>query len=64
VRLTVLGWRHIAIGIATQCLTQASRTWGNDNEDNADAEDGMDDFAEGDDQEELELDTFRNIMIW
>lgn len=64
VRLTVSRWRHVAIGIATQHLTRASRTWGNDNEDNVDAEDGMDDFAEGDDQEELELDTFRHIMIW
>jgi hypothetical protein len=62
-RLTVSSWRHVAIGIGTRHLTRASRTWGNDNEDNADAEDGMDDFAEGDDQEELELDTFRNIMI-
>ena len=62
-RLTVLGWRHVAIGISTQHLTRASRTWGNDYEDNADAEDGMDDFAEGDDLEELELDTFRHIMI-
>ena len=61
VRLTVSGWRHVAIGIATRHVTRASRTWGNDNEDSA--EDRMDDFAEGDDQEELELDTLRHIMI-
>ena len=48
-RLTVSGWRHVAIGISTRHLARASRTWGNDNEDNADAEDGMDDFVEGDD---------------
>jgi hypothetical protein len=61
IRLTVSGWRHVAIGIGTRHLTQASKTWGDDDEDKA--EDGMDDFAEGDDQEELELDTFRHIMI-
>lgn len=59
-RLTVSGWRHVAIGISTRHLARASKTWGNDNEEDVDAED---DFAEGDDQEELELDTFRHIMI-
>ena len=49
VRLTVSGWRYVAISIATQHLARASRTWGNDNEDNANAEDGIDDFVEGDD---------------
>jgi hypothetical protein len=63
VRLTVSGWRHIAIGIANRHLTKAKRTWGNDDIDNDNAEDGIDDFAEGDDQEELELDIFRHIMI-
>lgn len=63
VRLTVSGWRHVAIGIATRHLARAKRTWGNDNEDNTNAEDKMDDFVEGDDQEELELDTLRHIMI-
>ena len=62
--MTVSSWRHVAIGIGTRHLTRASRTWGNDTEGDADAEDGMEDFAEGDDQEELELDTFRHIMIW
>jgi hypothetical protein len=60
VRLTVSGWRHVAIGIATRRLMRASKTWKDDEDD---AEDGVDDFAEGDDQEELELDTFRHIMI-
>jgi hypothetical protein len=62
-RLTVSGWRHVAIGIGTRHLARASRTWGDDNEDSADAEDGVDDFAEGDDQEELALDTLRHVMI-
>jgi hypothetical protein len=61
VRLTVSGWRHVAIGIATRHLSRASKTWEKDDKD--DAEDRVDDFAEGDDQEELELDTFRHIMI-
>jgi hypothetical protein len=56
----VSSWRHVAIGISTRHLTRASRTWGNDNEEDVDIKD---DFAEGDDQEELELDTFRHIMI-
>lgn len=60
VRLTVSGWRHTAIGIATRCLMRASKTW---EEGNADVEDGTDDFAEGDDDEEVELDTFRHIMV-
>jgi len=59
VQLTVSGWRHVAIGIATRHLTRASRTWEKDEED----EDGIDEFAEGDDPEELELDTFRHIMV-
>jgi hypothetical protein len=64
VQLTVSGWRHVAIGIATRHLMQASKTWEKDNADEDDAiEDGVDDFAEGDDQEELELDTFRHVMI-
>ena len=60
VRLTVLGWRHVAIGIATRHLMQASKTWEKDDED---AEDRVDDFAKGDDQEELELDTFYYIIV-
>lgn len=60
VRLTASGWRHVAIGIATRHLMRASKMWEKDNED---AGEGVDDFAEGDDQEELDLDTFRHIMI-
>ncbi|OBT44377.1 hypothetical protein VE00_07063 [Pseudogymnoascus sp. WSF 3629] len=52
-------WRHVAIGIATRHLMRASKTWEKENED---AEDGDEEFAEGDDEEELELDTFRHIM--
>jgi hypothetical protein len=40
-------------------LTWASRTWEKDEED----EDGIDEFAEGNDLEELELDTFRHIIV-
>jgi hypothetical protein len=60
VRLTTSGWRHVAIGIATRHLLRASKTWEKDNED---AEDGVDEFATRDDEEELELDTFRYIII-
>jgi hypothetical protein len=60
VRLTVSGWRQVAIGIATRHLMRAGKTWEKDNED---IEDGVDDFAEGDDEEELELDIFRHILI-
>lgn len=63
VRLTAQSWRHVAIGIATRHLMRASKTWEKDNEDDAEAEDGGDAFAEGDDREELELDTFRHVMI-
>jgi hypothetical protein len=39
---------------------RASKTWEKEHED---PEDGVEDFAEGDDDEELELDTFRHIMV-
>jgi hypothetical protein len=60
VRLLASGWRHTAIGIATRHLMRASKTW---EKDNTGPEDGIEDFAEGDDDEELELDTFRHIMV-
>ena len=60
VYLRVSGWRHVAIGIATRYLMRASKTWEKEQED---VEDGVEDFAEGDDDEELELDTFRHIMV-
>lgn len=60
VRLTASGWRHVAIGIATRHLMRASKTWETDD---GDIDEGEEDFAEGDDEEELALDTFRHIMI-
>ena len=54
------GWRHVAVGIATRHLMRASKTWEKEYEE---AEDRGDEFAEGDDEEELELDTFRHIMV-
>jgi hypothetical protein len=39
---------------------RASKTWEKECED---AEEGVDEFAEGDDEEELELDTFRHIIV-
>ncbi|PVH70862.1 hypothetical protein DL98DRAFT_597446 [Cadophora sp. DSE1049] len=60
VYLRASGWRHTAIGIATRYLMRASKTWEKEHED---PEDGVDEFAEGDDDEELELDTFRHIMV-
>ena len=50
----------MVISIATRHLIQASRTW---EKDDKDVEDGVDEFAYGDDEEELELDTFWHIMI-
>jgi hypothetical protein len=58
VRVTTRGWRHIAIGIAVRRLMRASKTWEKEGE-----EEEGDDFAEGDDQEEVELNTFRHIIV-
>ena len=60
VRLTTQSYRQVAIGIATRKLMRASRTWEKDNED---ADDDVDTFAEGDDEGELEQDTFRHVMV-
>jgi len=60
VRLTTSRWRHVAIGIATRHLARASKIWEKDDED---PEDGTDDFAEGEDEDELELDTFRHVLV-
>ncbi|KAL5344321.1 hypothetical protein ACLOAV_010750 [Pseudogymnoascus australis] len=57
VRLTAQSWRHVAIGIAMQHLLRASKTWEKDDEE----DEG--EFAEGDDEEELEQNTFRHIMV-
>lgn len=58
--LTVLELQHVAIGIATWHLMQASKTQEKDNED---IEDRVDNFIDGDDEEELGLDTFYHILI-
>ncbi|OAF54167.1 hypothetical protein VC83_09522 [Pseudogymnoascus destructans] len=50
-------WRHVAIGIAVRHLLRASKTWEKDDEE----DEG--EFAEGDDEEELEQNTFRHIMV-
>jgi hypothetical protein len=67
VRLTVSAWRHVAIGIATRHLMQASCTWERKGakgfQDREGEGEGVDVFAEGDDEEELALDTFRHVMI-
>jgi hypothetical protein len=60
VRLTVSGWRHIAIRIATRYLMRASKTW---KKEYKDADDRAEEFIEGDNNEELELDTFRYIIV-
>jgi len=62
IRLTVSAWRHVAIGMATRKLIRASKTWEKDGED-ADEDAANDEFAEGDDEEELQLDTFRHVMV-
>jgi hypothetical protein len=57
----VIGWRHVAIGIATRHLARASRAWEKDDDENE--EDADEEFAEGDDEDELALDTFRHVII-
>jgi len=56
-RLTVSSWRQVAIGIAVRHLSKASETWEKDKEDDDNA------FAEGDDDDELQLNTFRHVLI-
>lgn len=58
-RVTTQGWRHIAIGIAVRHLMRASQTWETD----GDEGEGEDEFAGGENEEELELDTFRHIIV-
>lgn len=43
----------------TRKLMRASKTWEKDEE----PDEGGDDFAEGDDEEELDLDTFRHVLV-
>jgi hypothetical protein len=57
-RLTISSWRQVAIGIAVRHLSKASETWEKDDNDN-----DNDTFAEGDDNEELQLTTFRHVLI-
>lgn len=56
--MTVSGWRHVAIGIATRHLIRTSKTWEKDGD-----EEDPHEFAEGGDEEELEMETFQHIMI-
>jgi integrase len=58
--LKVSAWRHTAIGIATRHLMKSSKTWDKEYED---PDDEVEEFAEGDNEEELDLDTFRHIMV-
>lgn len=60
VRLTASGWRHVAIGIATRHLIRASKTWEKEYEEPAE---GEEEFAEGDDAEELEMDAYRHMIV-
>jgi hypothetical protein len=60
VRLTVSGWRYVAIGIATRYLIRASKTW---EKEYKDTDNRAEEFTEGDNNKELELDTFRYIIV-
>ncbi len=51
----------MAIGIATRHLARASQVWDKDEEEQE--EDAEEEFAEGDDDAELALDTFRHIIV-
>ena len=62
IRLTVSAWRHVAIGIATRKLMRASKTWEKDGED-GDEDTADDEFAEGNNEEELALDTFCHVIV-
>lgn len=59
-RLTVSGWRHVAIGIAVRHLTKASKTWELEGEGEEEEEE---EFAEGDDEEELEENIQSHIIV-
>jgi hypothetical protein len=50
----------MAIGIATRKLIRASKIWEMKAEG---GEGGEEEFAEGDDAEELEVDTFRHVIV-
>ena len=59
VRLTVLSWRQVAIAIANQHLAQASKTWDQEGGE----EEGDEEFAEGEDEAEVELNVFQHILV-
>ena len=59
VRLTVAGWRHVAIGIAVRQLTTASKTWDVEGEGAAEDEE----FAGGGDALEVEENTLDHIIV-
>lgn len=54
VKLPVSSWRQIAVGIAKCYLIRASKLWEKEEEDNED----RDNFAEGNDKEELQVTMF------
>jgi hypothetical protein len=58
VRLTVSKWRHVAIGIAVQHLMHSGKVWEKD-----EPEDDGEEFAEGDDEEELDANTMDHIIV-
>ncbi|OBT81213.1 hypothetical protein VE02_10225 [Pseudogymnoascus sp. 03VT05] len=58
VRLTIMQWRHVAIGIAVEWLTKASKTWEQDEDGEED-----EDFIEGDDEEEFSANMINNIIV-
>lgn len=59
VRLTTSAYRQVAVGICTRHLIRTSKTWEKDEE----AVEDNDNFADGDDDEELEAATFQHIMV-
>jgi hypothetical protein len=59
VRLSVSKWRHVAIGIAVQHLMHSSKVW---EKDGAEDDEG-DEFAEGDDEVELDANTMDHIIV-
>jgi hypothetical protein len=59
VELPVSSWRQTAVGIAECRLIRASKSWEKEEEDD---EDG-DNFAEGDDEEELQATMFQHAVV-
>jgi len=58
VRLTVAGWRHVAIAIANEHLRKASRIWKQDHEDDEEGE-----AVEGESDGEVEQSLFEHILV-